>query len=173
MEGFATLDPRGATGRFTTGRPPILVLGARAGPDGPSGVLRARVVRAAELHREGSGGELLCSGLPYETLWMRHLLEERIEDSRAITTLSARSTRENIAGARDLIGHGAQIILVTCEYHLPRALEEARRQRLWPIGRPARSGANARPPAYRRAREALATVAYRLSGGLPSDGRAR
>jgi len=116
----------------------IVVLGARVLEDGtPSGALRARAERAAELYRQGLAPLVVFSGgvgryPPAEALAARdHALSLGVPPTACVVETDSHSTAENAAfTAHVLRARGlSEAILVSDPYHLLRA-----RQYFWRAG---------------------------------------
>jgi uncharacterized SAM-binding protein YcdF (DUF218 family) len=156
----------------------IMVLGARAGPNGPSPALRARAQRAAELYAEGWAPEIVCTGRPEELAAMRSLLLSADAVAADIVELAAGSTRHSMIAIASYLGREPTVLVVSSPYHLQRSLEEARRHGLRAVGCASRLGD---PPSgaiawlrhrvrldRNRLREIVAIWVYRISPGRTS-----
>ena len=111
----------------------IVVLGARVLPDGRlGGAVRRRVERAAQAYDVGTAPVVLCAGGQrwnghVEALAMRRSLTELGVDERHILTeVFSLSTAENAQYCARLFAlfgwtHAA---VVTCPWHLPRAIRD-------------------------------------------------
>lgn len=108
-----------------------IILGAKVGPNGASPALRRRTLAGADLLRSGRVSRIIASGgrgdcAPTEAEAMFALLVELGVDTSAIQLEPAsRTTYENLANSKPLIGQGP-VIIVTDWYHIPRALMTAR-----------------------------------------------
>lgn len=127
-----------------------LVPGAAVRADGSaSPALRRRAELAGRLFHQGRVQRIIASGAsrsgqPSEAGVIAGILTgmEVPEDAIEIDD-TARTTFENIAGARRRLAPGAGLIVVTDGYHLPRTLLIARRMGLRATGAaPALSGAS-------------------------------
>jgi uncharacterized SAM-binding protein YcdF (DUF218 family) len=111
----------------------IVVLGARVLPDGrPGQALRRRVQRAAQAYHAQLAPLLVCSG---GRAWSGHIEAERMRDqlvqlgvapSAILLELRSRSTAQNARFSSDLLrdrGVSAAIV-VTCPWHMPRAIAD-------------------------------------------------
>ena len=155
----------------------IVVLGCRTGPDDrPTATARRRAARAASAWHEGVAPVIIVSGGRRwhgrtEAEALRQLLLGRKIPNRAII-LEQRSlsTRGNAAEVAPLLrARGAKHVgLVTCDWHMPRALSTFRRLSLRVTALPAAS-----PPAgrirtlLRSGREQVSRILSRVALGGP------
>lgn len=109
-----------------------IVFGAQVFPSGvPAPYTRARLDLAAELLREGRARVLLVSGDDraahnHETSAMRRYLEARgVPASRIVEDPAGVDTYDTCVRARDVFGV-REALLVSQEYHLPRAVATCR-----------------------------------------------
>lgn len=111
----------------------VIVLGARVYPDGTlSPALQRRVARAADAWRDGVAPRILCTGGKrwgehQEAIAMRaELLRQGVDDQAVVLELFAHSTAENaLYCARTLRLLGLRrAALVTCPWHMPRAMRD-------------------------------------------------
>lgn len=143
-----TLRPEDA---FAPGAPaPALVLGAGVHPDGePTESLEERLQAALDLHRAGRASWILVSGdnraqnYNEPQAMRRWLLKRDVPEARIVCDFAGRRTYDSLRRARDVFGVH-RLIVVTSDYHIPRALFLARRLGLEAWGLPARSGAQPR-----------------------------
>jgi vancomycin permeability regulator SanA len=104
-----------------------MVLGAKAGPNGPSDFLAARLEVARRLYRQGKISAILVSGdgrerPSSETAAMRDYLVERgIPDEHIVEDPAGFDTYDSCVRAHEVYGV-RELILVTQDYHLGRAL---------------------------------------------------
>ena len=113
----------------------ILILGHRLNPDDtPSDQLRSRIDTAVALWRENGEPLIIpCGGITRdrslsEAEVMRGMLIERGVPAEKIRLEDrSRTTTENIRNAVSMLEPGAQVALVTSEYHLEHALYECER----------------------------------------------
>lgn len=119
-----------------------VVLGARVHPDGSlSPALVDRVRAGARLVHEGKASRLILSGgspdgRPTEARAMAALAGELgVAREQLVLEEASRSTFENAARCRPLLGDETEILLVTCDFHLARAVAHFRTHRLtvWPV----------------------------------------
>ncbi len=141
----------------------ILVLGAYVRSDGqPSDILRDRLIKGYEVFEAGKAQKFLLSGdhgrkLYDEVNGMRDYIEARGVDKELIFLDHAGfSTYESLYRARDIF-EAKKVIIVTQEYHLPRALYIAKKMGIEAQGVAADRWAYAGMPRY-KAREFLARV---------------
>lgn len=165
--------------------PVALVLGAGIAANGqPSPYLRRRLDAAAELYRDGRVTTVLVSGdhsTPYhdEPAVMRtYLLAHGVPDSAIVRDDAGLDTHASCVRAHDVYGVDRAVV-ITQDYHLPRALFTCRHAGIDAVGVPV-SAASARPwqavawhvreaPASLRA--ALDAVVRRPAPALPDDPR--
>ena len=152
----------------------ILVLGSAVWPnEQPSPSLRARTERAIELYHEGYAPYLLLSGglgryPPEEAEVMRRLaLAAGIPEQALILDQEARSTRESITSAREIMQEGGweTALIVSDPFHIQRALLMAADAGFEAYGVPALHSPTYTVPARRAfytAREVLALWYYLL-----------
>ena len=127
----------------------LVVLGCRVqGAVLPAAALR-RVERAAEAyHSEGATLVIAAGGKNWQGLreskaFAIGLIERGVQEACVLEEQESLTTRGNARGvARLLQGRVVgRLGLVTCDWHMPRALRLFRRQGLWPIAVPATSPA--------------------------------
>ena len=111
----------------------LVVLGAEAWPDGPSGLLRRRLDRAIVLWTSGAAPLIAISGgwdgRVDEIDVMRDYLRANGVPGRAIRDLRpGNTTRDSLSAAR-AAGY-RRVVVVSCGFHAHRIESEARRQRL-------------------------------------------
>lgn len=108
----------------------------------PSPVFARRIEKAAALYHAGDVDRILASGglrtaPPSEAEVARAaLLKAGVPEAHILMDRHARSTYENISGAREMLPNGTKTRIVTDFYHLPRALLVAKQ-----VGLPARGAA--------------------------------
>ncbi len=114
----------------------VVVLGARVYPDGrPGPALQRRVERGARALRDGVAPVIVCTGGKRwnghsEALRMREeLLRLGIDDAQVLLEPFALSTAENaLFSSRLMRLHGwRRAAVVTCPWHMERALHDFRR----------------------------------------------
>ncbi len=106
----------------------ILVLGCRVYEDGtPSAMLYDRVSRGIELYKQGAAGKLLMSGdhgrHGYDEVnTMKDLaLAENVPSQDVFMDHAGFSTYESMVRAKEVF-QAERVLIVTQEYHLPRAI---------------------------------------------------
>lgn len=106
----------------------IIVLGCGVYPDGsPSPMLSDRIARGVELYEQGAAPKLLMSGdhgkVDYNEVGkMKEVaLDSGVPSEDVFMDHAGFSTYETMARARDVFG-AKRVIVVTQDYHLPRAL---------------------------------------------------
>jgi vancomycin permeability regulator SanA len=131
-------------------RTPVLILGAGVLPDRePTHVLQSRLDTGLELFRAGKGSWFLVSGDNREHSYnepqamRRWLLRGGVPDELVISDYAGRRTYDSLRRAQVLFGV-RQVIIVTSDFHLPRALFLARHLGLDAYGVPASTGGIAR-----------------------------
>ncbi|WP_284238882.1 YdcF family protein [Paenibacillus glycanilyticus] len=113
-----------------------IVLGASLWSDKPSPALKERLDYADELYKDGKVGMLILSGgLDHngskltEAEGMRvYLLAKGIPSEKMLLDNAARSTYENLLNSQVIAAehHLDKLLIVTHDYHAPRAMEMAR-----------------------------------------------
>lgn len=147
----------------------IIVLGAQVLPTGePSVQLSWRLDKAVECYRAAPCYIVACGGQgpnepePEGDVMRRVLLEQGLAREHVISDPVSANTRQNIENAWEILqGLGCERpLIVTSDYHLPRALALARDAGLEAqgVGSPCRSGV--RFFLKNHMREALAWVKY-------------
>jgi SanA protein len=109
-----------------THRKVALVLGAQVRSDGPSRLLEDRLVAAQTLYINGVVQKLLLSGAAAdhydEAKTMRRFLVDRgVPDAALVVDRTGFRTLDSVHRARSVYGL-TSLIIVTNEFHLPRAL---------------------------------------------------
>jgi uncharacterized SAM-binding protein YcdF (DUF218 family) len=146
----------------------LVVLGCRVRDGRLSAAAARRVERAARAYREhgaplviASGGKL-WQGVIEADAFTRALVELGVPAERVVCERESQTTRGNARGvARLLRERGVvQLGLVTCDWHMPRALSLFRQSGLEPVALPALS-----PPAS-RGRRCLRWLRERGSSAL-------
>jgi SanA protein len=120
----------------------IIVLGAQVLPSGePSIQLLWRLEKALSAYLSKPMAVVVCGAQGNdepepEALAMRDWLETRgVEPDLILTDANSYSTRENIANAIALLPGGTRnVLIVTSDYHVPRAMQIARDLGLAPSG---------------------------------------
>ena len=151
----------------------LVLLGCRVGRNGTlPGAAQRRAARAAEAWQEGcapvivvSGGRR-WSGVTEADALRRQLLADGVPSEAVLLERRSRSTRENARYTADLLRarSATRVGVVSCDWHLPRAVSAFRRHGLDAVGLPAVS-----PPVgrlqrwYRHGRERLSWVLDRVA----------
>lgn len=126
---------------------PVLVLGAGVQPDKePSPLLQARLQTALELFQSGRAGWILVSGdnrSPYynEPQAMRRwLIRQGVPRTHIVADYAGRRTWDSLKRAQTVFGVH-RLVVVTSDFHLPRALYIARAldMQAWGVAAPAAS----------------------------------
>lgn len=147
----------------------IIVLGAQVKPDGePSIQLRWRLDAAAEAWKDSAALIVTCGAQggnepAPEALVMRdYLVAQGVEEEMILTDTESWNTRQNIRNAVALLAgrEVERVLIVTSDYHLPRAMALAEDEGLnaTGIGSPTRDGFFFKAKNY--GREALSWIKY-------------
>ena len=97
-----------------------LVLGAAAYPSRLSDILRDRMDTAIELFEAGKISMMVMSGAPNEAEAMKdYAIEHKIPETALTTDETGLNT---MASIRNIAGLNRSVIIVTQQFHLPRAL---------------------------------------------------
>jgi len=121
------------------GRPVAIVFGAKAWSSGPSSVLKDRLDAGIRLYRLGTVKKLLLSGdhgrheYGEVNTMRRYALERGVEDVDIFLDHAGFRTYDTLYRARDVFGLRSAV-LVTSEFHLPRALYTGKRLGLDVVG---------------------------------------
>ena len=147
----------------------IIVLGAQVLPTGePSVQLQWRLDKALECYRSNPCVVVVCGAQgsnepePEGDVMRRVLMEAGVPPEHVISDPHSRDTRQNIRNGWEILqGLGKERpLLVTSDYHLPRAMALARDNGLDPLG----AGSPCKPGVHfwlkNHMREALAWVKY-------------
>ncbi|MEG2356292.1 MAG: YdcF family protein [Clostridia bacterium] len=147
----------------------MIVLGAQVLPDGqPSVQLRLRLDKAKEYYQINPCDMVVCGGqgpnepAPEGDVMREILLAEGLPEAQIISDPHSDDTKQNIRNAWEILEErGCQKpLIITSDYHLPRALQIARDMELEPQG----AGSLCRPELNfwlkNHMREALAWVKY-------------
>jgi uncharacterized SAM-binding protein YcdF (DUF218 family) len=148
----------------------IIVLGAGSWRDEPKRVYRARLDHAIELYEQDLAPRIIVTELsPAAEVAQDYLVRRGVPGSAIVVENRSRTTWENLAYARVIMqAHGWQeAIIVTCPFHLHRALRMAH-----DMGLPAQGGAATASPIearldrkmYFTLREAYSYLSYLCSG---------
>lgn len=147
----------------------MLVLGAQVKPDGePSLQLQWRLEKAAETYRIKPVPVVVCGGQggnepEAEAVVMRRvLISLGVDESMILMDTTSTSTHSNVRNAMSLLkGYDVhKVVVITSDYHLPRALAITRDAGLdaYGVGAPTKLGM--RYWAKNHCREALAWCKY-------------
>lgn len=126
----------------------VIVLGAAQYNGRPSGVLRARLDQAADLHEEQRAPLVIVTGGMQEgdrmseaTASRQYLVQHRVPDTAVVVLPVGRNSRESIASAAEwLLDRGLRrVLLVSDPFHMARLRTEARAHGLEPFTSPTRS----------------------------------
>lgn len=129
---------------------PVLVLGAGVYADGePTAVLESRLQTALALWRAGKVRWFLVSGdnrtLSYNEpqAMRRWLVKQGVPPDLIVCDYAGRRTYDSLRRARDIFGQ-SRLVVVTSDFHLPRAMYLARALGIEAWGVPAPSAASGR-----------------------------
>lgn len=150
----------------------IIVLGARVKGTRPSKALYRRIESAAVYLKENprtkavvSGGRGRDEGISEAECMYRELKAMGIEPSRLIKEEKSVNTEENLKNSFRLIGKNKKIVLVTCSFHMYRAICLARK-----LGAKYVSGCSSRPGTVLLlnyyVREFFAVIHHRATGRI-------
>jgi SanA protein len=154
-----------------------LVLGARVNAGGRlSAMLEDRVITAVRLYEKGTVGKLIMSGdnsrREYDepTAMRRHAMGLGVPGRDVVRDFAGLRTFDSVVRARDIFGQ-TRIVIVSQEFHLPRALYLARSLGMDAVGviadrRPYQQGSIRRS----RMREIPACFAAMVDIWLPGRG---
>ena len=147
----------------------IIVLGAQVQPSGePSLQLQWRLDKAMECYWEKPCYVVVCGAQghnepePEGTVMRRVMIASGVPEEQVISEIKSQDTKQNIRNAWDILQELGckRPLIVTSDYHLPRALAIARDAGLDPLG----AGSPCRPEISfwlkNHLREALAWVKY-------------
>ena len=148
----------------------IIVLGAQVNPDGqPSRQLELRLLEALKAY-EAAPKPVIVSGAQgkdepvTEASVMKSWLEQKgVDPQHILMEDKSFNTRQNLENAKALLGEGVKdVLIITSDYHLPRAMEIAADAGFTPQG----AGSLCKPEleywVKNHGREALAWVKYWL-----------
>ena len=123
----------------------VLVLGAGVYGDGePTGILEGRLRTALELYRSGKVRWFLVSGDNRHPTYnepqamRRWLVKQSVPPSHIVSDYAGLRTWDSLRRAQAVFGQG-QVVIVTSDFHLPRALYLADHMGLRAWGVPART----------------------------------
>jgi vancomycin permeability regulator SanA len=157
---------------------PVLVLGAGVYGDGePTAILEGRLQTALELYRGGKVRWFLVSGdnrhsTYHEPQAMRRwLLRQGVPPTSIVSDYAGLRTWDSLRRAQAVFGQ-RQVVIVTSDFHLPRALFLADHMGLRAWGVPARTDDSPRASRFRLwAREYLARHIALWDAWFPPDAR--
>lgn len=144
----------------------IIVLGAAVWPDGPSPALLERLALAETLYREGYAPAVITTGgignfnpTPEGRAAREVLIARGLPENCVYEETTSRNTRENLEGALSIMQRYGwhRAIIVTHDFHLLRAIREARKLGMEVSGAGVHRTALVRPPLVLR--EVVANLA--------------
>ena len=129
----------------------LLVLGAQVKPDGtPSLQLQWRLEKAAETYRQKKVPVVVCGGqggnepAPEAVVMRDVLIGLGVDEDMILMDTTSASTHSNIKNAMQLLGgrNVTKVMIITSDYHLPRAIAIAEDNGLtaYGIGAPTKLG---------------------------------
>jgi len=132
---------------YTAGEPPrdtdaIIVLGAQVLPNGsPNRILKTRLDMAYDAWRENPRPIICCGAqgsdepAPEGSVMRDYLIQKGVPPTFVTAETGSYNTYENLANARALLPEGTNsVLIVTSDYHVPRALWIARSKGLTAYG---------------------------------------
>jgi len=149
-----------------------IVLGAQVRGETPSKILYHRIMAAYEYLIENPQTKVIVSGgqgedeliSEAECMW-RVLVEKGIDANRIIKEEDSANTDENLRYSLEIAGKNRQIVIVTCNFHVYRAISIARKQGAGNIsGKASVSDVLLMPNYY--VREFFAVVKYKIAGQI-------
>lgn len=148
-----------------------IVLGAALWENEPSPALKERLLRAKELIDEGKVERLILSGglgsrdqLTEAEAMRRFLVSKGVPNERILLETESHNTFANIQNSAKLLDGSNEVILVTHDYHMYRALQIAKELQLTAVPYPAHSQVLFGP--YHKLRETLAIMKYYITGEI-------
>ena len=119
----------------------IVVLGAQVLPTGqPNRILKTRLETALARYREHPC-TVVCTGAQGDNepeaegdAMRRYLIERGVRPEDALAETASYNTYQNLENAKALLPEDATVLVVTSDYHLPRALRIARDKGLNAVG---------------------------------------
>ena len=156
----------------------VLVLGAGVYGDGePTGILEGRLRTALELYRAGKVRWFLVSGDNRHATYnepqamRRWLVRQGIPPTRIVSDYAGLRTWDSLRRAQAVFGQ-RQVVIVTSDFHLPRALYLADQMGLQAWGVPARTDGRPWPSRVRFwSREYVARHLALWDAWFPPDAR--
>ena len=143
----------------------IIVLGAQVKPDGnPSVQLSWRLDTALEAWNAHPVPVVVCGAqgadepMPEAIAMRDYLVQRGIPETEILLDPDSFNTRQNLTNAKELLPENGDFLLVTSDYHVPRALAQARDVGLSAVG--LGSPCKAEFWLKNHARETLAWVKY-------------
>lgn len=120
----------------------MIVLGAQVNPDGQASVqLEWRLNAALQAYQKQKMPMVLCGGQgkdekePESVTMARWMIQRGVSPEEIKQDPISQNTKENIANSKLLLPEGDEaVLIVTSDYHLPRAIQLAKDAGLKPIG---------------------------------------
>lgn len=112
----------------------IIILGAQVKADGePSNQLRLRLEKALEQYQRSPALMVVCGAqgtnepAPEGEVMRAWLIEHGVPENAVVSECESFNTCQNIRNAKELLPrHASRVVVVTSDYHLPRALQIAK-----------------------------------------------
>lgn len=150
----------------------VIVLGAQVRGETPSKILYRRIMAAYEYLTQNPESIAIVSGgqgedeLISEAECMRRVLVEKgIDENRIIKEEESGNTDENIKNSLEIAGKDSRIVIVTCNFHIYRAVAITKKQGAKNVsGQASVSDVLLMPNYY--VREFFAVVKYKIAGQI-------
>jgi len=150
----------------------VIVLGAQVRGEIPSKILYNRIMTAYEYLTGNPQSKVIVSGGQGEGEFIseaecmrRVLVQKGIDENRIIKEEGSTNTDENIRHSLKLAGRDRRIVIVTCNFHIYRAIAIARKQGAERIsGKASVSNILLMPNYY--VREFFAVLKYKIAGQI-------
>ncbi len=148
-----------------------IVLGAALWDNEPSPALKERLLTAKKLMDEGKVDRLILSGglgsrdrLTEAEAMRRFLVDQGVPNEHLILETESHNTLENIQNSVKFLNGSKEVIVVTHDYHMYRALQITKQLQLTAVPYPTHSHVLFGP--FHKLRETLAIMKYYISGEI-------